>query len=363
MAIEFVSYNKESLRKYVESDEYLIAEKIAISQHRAISQCNNPRSRAEDVLMIMAWDGAILVGYLGILPDDLYMTNEQPLHLGWLSCLWVNPGYRGKGVAGKLLKSALEAYDNNIILTEFTQEAGKLYEKSGLFVRLKCIEGKRYYYRFCLSALLPKKNKVFNQLIPLLKFSDFLINKILDFRFNKRALPLETTFFLRLLNFEVNCPNSGSHFSFFKRTFRDFDWIFNHPWIIRKDEKFRYSERYYFSAVDPSFENLFYHSKAGVGEFIWLTYRNSHLKTAHINCKNDDQIKILMEDIFCSGRVDFFTTYDAQMINILKKLKLKPIFSKPIKRSYMVSHQLMKKIAESHIELKIDDGDGDCIFT
>lgn len=366
MVIEYLSYNKENLLEYVESDEYLIAEHVAISQHRAISQYLNPRCRAEDILMIMAWDGITLAGYLGILPDDLYLTNEKTIHLGWLSCLWVNPKYRGKGLAANLLKSALEAYDNNIILTEFTPDAGKLYEKSGHFVLLKCIDGKRYYYRFCLSALLPQKNKIFRRLKPFLKLVDNVINSIGDLRFTMGAFPAETVFFSRIFkprNIGETFPKASSHRSSFRRTSVDFDWIASHPWIVHKDEKFRYSERYYFSAVDPSFENLFYQSKGDEGEFIWLTYRNSHLKSAYMHYHHADHVKITLEKILRSGRVDYFTTYDDKMINILDKLKVKPIFSKQIQRRYMVSRHLMDRIVEYHHEIEIEDGDGDCIFT
>lgn len=366
MVIEYLSYNKESLRKYVESDEYLTAEHVAISQHRAISQYLNPRCRAEDILMIMAWDGVTLVGYLGILPDDLYLANEKNIHLGWLSCLWVNPKYRGKGVAGNLLKSALEAYNNNIILTEFTPEAGQLYEKSGHFVLLKCIDGIRYYYRFCLSALLPQKNKIFRRLKLFLKLIDSLFNSIGDLRFTMEAFPAESVFSSRIFkprNIGEICPKASSHRSSFRRTIADFDWIFSYPWIVHKDEKFRYSNRYYFSAVDPSFENLFYQSKDNEGEFIWLTYRNSHLKTAYMHYQHADHIKIIIEKLLRSGRVNYFSTYDTQMINILDKLDFKPIFSKKIQRRYMVSRHLMDKIVKYQQKVEIEDGDGDCIFT
>jgi GNAT superfamily N-acetyltransferase len=363
MELQYRAYNKEQLLAYVKEEKYGSSKHVAISHHRAVSQYYNPRCRHDDIIMLMVWDHDHLVAYLGILPDDLYLHSSESIHIGWLSCLWVNPDYRGLGVAGKLLKMALDAYGNYIILTEYTAEAGRLYEKSGLFAKLKTLKGSRYYYRSCLAKILPQKHRFFSLIKPLLKFTDHFFNLIFDLRFSGREIPTITAHFSRSNDIQkisndisaFACQNSS-----FKRGFIEFEWILKYPWLIPESKDFDYQKKYFFSAIDPGFENLFYQHNTETSSFAWMTLRNGHLKLVY-NYHGTGDVD-LFEKIVLSGNTDMFSCYDSSVNQNFGTLRKKALFSKKIYRNYMVSKELYGKIPDPSV-ITIADGDGDCAFT
>ena len=86
------------LQAYIDSDEYKSSEYIAISKHRALSHIRNPRAKADDLVLVLIFEKEEMVAYLGVFADDLHFSTCIE-HVGWLSCMWVNPVMRGKGIA------------------------------------------------------------------------------------------------------------------------------------------------------------------------------------------------------------------------------------------------------------------------
>ncbi|MEL6841973.1 MAG: GNAT family N-acetyltransferase, partial [Bacteroidota bacterium] len=128
--------NAAALRAYIFSDTFDQTPVLPISRHRALSHLANPRLRPDDVIMIFAHsDEGELVGYLGVLPDEIYLNGKQDRG-GWLSCMWVNPITRGQGIGGKLVQAALNAWQGRILVTEFTPAAKRLYDRTEAFVDL-----------------------------------------------------------------------------------------------------------------------------------------------------------------------------------------------------------------------------------
>ena len=119
------------LESFVQSPAFQQAANIPISTRRAISQANNPRAQPDDVALVLIYEKDILLGYLGLVPDYLYV-NGQPERICWMSCIWVNPEARGKGIAKQLLHSAHERWEGRLLATEFTAPAKQLYDKLGL---------------------------------------------------------------------------------------------------------------------------------------------------------------------------------------------------------------------------------------
>ena len=106
--MHFKSLQLKELGEYIYSDAYIRSDYIAISKQRALSQQRNPRARPEDVVLVLVYEAEELVAYLGVFVDDLHFQTGIE-HVGWLSCMWVNPKMRGKGIAKKLLQTVFEA--------------------------------------------------------------------------------------------------------------------------------------------------------------------------------------------------------------------------------------------------------------
>ena len=161
--LEIKKYNRKDLEQYVNSQTFKDLKVIPISFHRAISQCNNPRALEDDILLFVAYEDGQIAGCLGALPDDYFTKDNTKVHLAWMSCLWVDPEHRGKKIAQKLIHSCFEAWDHRIILTEFTSEAGSLYQKRNLFDPWLTLKGRRWYIQSDLIFILPPNIKCSNK--------------------------------------------------------------------------------------------------------------------------------------------------------------------------------------------------------
>ncbi|MGB0165518.1 MAG: GNAT family N-acetyltransferase [Luteibaculum sp.] len=247
--IAFKTYNKKELRDYLESKEFQNAEIIPISYHRGLSHCNNPFAEEDDVLLIRAMVGKKMVGYLGVLPENIQYGPSKTAHMGWMSCIWVSEQYRGQRIAAKLVKHAFEAWKGNILATEFTEPAKKLYDKLELFEYPPILSGIKLYPRFALADIIPSRFAKLKNLKPLFKGLDLGGNLILDFVALLKARSksfqfLESTVLEEEeLNFLVR--NDGNIFEFQKA-----QWILQYPWILQGNNP---DHRYHFSAYSKTF--------------------------------------------------------------------------------------------------------------
>src|SRR4030042_1368284 len=138
--MEIRRLNKKDLKQFIDSDEFHSMPVIPITKHRALSHLFNPRASDDDLLLLLALEDNRMVGYLGILADFLY-DRDTVYKVGWLSASWVDPSMRRKGIAGKLLHEALDAWNNHILVGDWVPTSFGVYQKSGAFTDLACREG------------------------------------------------------------------------------------------------------------------------------------------------------------------------------------------------------------------------------
>ena len=181
--IEIRALNKAGLRDYLATKEFNAGAFIPISSHRAASHINNPRATEKDIILLLAYAQDVLVGYLGILPDWIFEADGARHECGWLSCMWIDPSYRGRGISKNLVREALHHWDQKILVTEFTAAAKGLYDKVGAFKDLQTLKGIRLYRRLDLAKFLPPKNAFYQKNKEILTQIDRLGNFFLDIRF------------------------------------------------------------------------------------------------------------------------------------------------------------------------------------
>ena len=100
-----------------------------ISLRRALSQSNNPYSRPDDMVLLVALQDGRCVGYQGILPGLLFHNGELK-RVHWSTAFFVSADYRGKGVAGRLLKE-IKKLNIDFPVTRMTEGARQAYLKAG----------------------------------------------------------------------------------------------------------------------------------------------------------------------------------------------------------------------------------------
>ncbi len=369
MTVECIAH--KDLKSYLISPRYLKSEVLPISRHRGLSHLHNPHALPDDVLLINIYIERKLVAYLGILPDNFFL-NKEKIHLGWLSCLWVAPNSRGKGLAKKLLNTAWEKWNHNLILTDFTPQAEALYKRIGYFDLLTSREGIKCYYRLNLTDFLQKKNEQWRYLKMILQLSDTIFN----FCFSLKKL-----MFKEKINQKITFQESSiidtdilefihpfKEDTLSKKNEKDFNWLMEFPWIQNSMEAKEDQKRYYFSSFAKHFQVIYLkiYSENKLCGFLILTIKDDALKIPFVFF-NDEDYSLVKE----------ITSY---IINLLKTKKLSTIhISNPsirkcllnkrhtfflvrkFKKKCLISKTLIERIPNSNFYFQ--DGEGDAAFT
>lgn len=355
------------LEALISSDTFRRMPVLPISTHRALSHIHNPRVEENDVIMIMAYEGEEMVGYLGVLADEIYNERGEGFKCGWLSCLWVNPLVRGKGIAKQLLQTAFTTWDNRILVTEFTPEAKGLYDRSANFNDLRISKGLRCYLRFNLHEVLPKKNESYAKLKLPLQIADTIANVPVALKLSMQASYAKGAERWK----EEKSINKAIHLyiaekqgqSLEQRSARDLNWINKYPWI-KEGEPNDESKRYHFSSVDARFKNLFYYLAEGSDfkGFVHITIRNNHIKVPYLYCDNVADVMPLLHKLMLDYKLNMLTVFHKDVIAYLQRKSNPFLYLRPVKRHYMISKKLDANFNNKSI-LNIQDGDGDCAFT
>ena len=369
--MEIRTFNKQALYRFINSREYHDLEYVPITPYRAMSHIRNPRADDDDVLLLVAFEDDVHLGYLGVFADYIHF-GDKCYKAGWLSCLWISPKSRGKGIAKKLLDKAFECWDYKILVTEFTPEAKQLYDKTGQFLDLKQVQGIRLYFRFNLHKLLPAKAPVYQKLKPALKAFDSLSNLAGDLRFPLLNYLPKDVKLEYVNNIDEEAASFIQHderkqFEFTRRTPEDLEWMIRNPWVLSAPIKDNFAERYHFTAVVRHFEfftlkirNL----KGDLIAFLIMAKKHDHLKLPYLYYTGntlDTVVKVLL--YHCNvWRINMFTTFHSSLVEALWEAKTSAIYKKIQQREYIIS-----KVFEEELQgcqtLHFQDGDADNAFT
>lgn len=367
--MEIKTYNSAQLNDLILSEQFAHMPVVPISTHRSISHIRNPRAEPDDVLMIIAYENDQMAGYLGVLADRIYNTKGESFKCGWLSCMWVDPQVRGKGIAKQLLATAFKTWNDHILVTEFTPEAKGLYDRSGGFADLRTNEGLRCYLRFNLHEVLPKKNEKYKPYVTLLSIADAIANIPVELKHRYfPQLKYSTLKFEEVKRVYADVDEfitSRSENSFERRNTTDLNWIIEYPWLIQSAQT-EESIRYHFSSVAARFHNVFVKMmKDGkIVGFFHFTIRHNHLKVPYAFFEKEyarDAMEYIYDLMFTRG-INMLTVFHPELVNYLKENSTPFIYKRAVKRNYIIS-----KVLDAHFgdkeSLRIQDGDADCAFT
>jgi hypothetical protein len=150
---------------------------------------------------------------------------------------------------------------------------------------------------------------------------------------------------------------------YIRRNKKEFDWICNFPWLVEGTQKDIESSRYYFSTYSKQFFYLkvkFMNTNNEIVGFTILSIRNKKLTIPHFYSEqeyNPEIVKFLF-NLMKERNIQMITVFNEKLVPFIISSNLPFIFSKKIKRPFLISKQL------PYIEdLFFQDGDGDCVFT
>lgn len=370
--MDFKSLRLKELNAYICSDSYKQSDYIAISKQRAISQQHNPRAQPEDVVLVLVYQKQVLVAYLGVFVDDLHFQTGVE-HVGWLSCMWVDPKMRGKGIAKKLLQTVLEAWEYKILVTEFTPAAKGLYDRSKQFIDLAQPKGWRGYLRPNLATLLPKKSVYWEKWKPLLR----LIDGILSIPNAVRLWAYPTPSIERAgYSFEYLTELDEEAWMFIQtqqkgelihRDRAELDWLLKNPWLLQAPLKDRNAKRYHFSSVASSFYFLaikVYNAALEVVGVVILSYREGAVKLPYVYCQTgiEEILWQLIDQHLLAVKATTLTIFQPTLVKVLAKRR-HPFFRlRPFKRHYIIGVVLQEAL-DATGAIRLQDGDADAAFT
>ena len=366
--IEIRALNKADLSDYLKTEDFNSGAFIPISSHRAASHFKNPRATEHDIIMLLAYSQEVLVGYLGVLPDWIFEADGTQHACGWLSCMWIDPTFRGRGISKKLVRRALDHWDQKILVTEFTAAAKGLYDKVGAFKDLQTLRGIRLYRRLDLAKFLPPKKSFYQKNKGILARVDRLANLFLDFRFrfDKPSLPNSTiSYFESLGPNESRFINSKNSESLFFRGDKELSWILNNPWITSDPKAFDEAARYHFSAAEKKFHftGLTIGEEQNINALLIFAIRGSNMKIpyCYFNDGMEDEIIRTICVHLKKWKISTLTTFHPMLVDRLQNGKTGSLFKKSVQRNFIISKTLEK--FNHQTSYLIQDGDGDCAFT
>jgi len=365
--ISIRTLNRSQLLAFVADVAFEALPFIPISRHRAASHAANPRAKEDDVLLVLAYEDDTLVGYLGVLPDRMYLNGQQE-KCGWLSCLWVSEEHRGKRIAQQLLEHCALVWHSRILGTEFTGPAKALYDRSGIFRALTDPQGLRLYLRSDLATLLPPKKPFFQRNRSLLSLLDKGINAILDLRLPKadmRSASFTLEPVMRVDDEAWTFISARQEHQLFKRGAAELNWILAHPWILSAPEMDALNSRYHFSSVEKcfAFQALKVRGENGqLKAFLLFAQRNSAMKLPY--CYHDGDLDTVWNAVqhqLLTHRISTFTVFHPDLCAHIRKANRLSLHRRSVQRNYIVSTRFNSFLGDT--PFLIQDGDADCSFT
>jgi GNAT superfamily N-acetyltransferase len=356
------------LRGWVESDAFRQMPVIPISPQRAISQAQNPRAKPDDVALVLVWSNGALVGYLGALPDLFFISGSEPQPAAWLSCIWVSPLHRGKGIAKIMLEHMLEAWQFRVVLTEYTPEVGHLYRQFKHFTESTPSGGFRGYLRPNFAQILPPKNPIFEKTKPLLRAADALLSVPNHLRIKclhskiKTPQTKEITDFDKAVATFISALQSGELAQRDPATLR---WMLQYPWVRESPEPDDFDRRYHFTARARQFKTkalLVLEQGETIG-FLLLTLRDGHLRVPHA-WHGDEHTAQMARVVFAQAiemGASTLSLYHPRLTRFCQITRTPFFWEKPLRRTYFVGKGLADMLQQQ--PLAFQDGDGDVGFT
>lgn len=360
----------KDMEDFLHSEEYQQMPVLPISRHRGISHARNPRANPEEAALVLVYLEGNLMGYLGFVPDTIHL-GDTTANLGWMSCIWVSPDARGKGIAKAMLKRGFEEWEDHVIVTEFTEIARNIYQRYGDFMDLAISQGVRAYLRANLAYLLPTKRVGFAGIRPLLRLVDWVLNLPISLRlwvYQRRHSTTELSY-TYLSEIDAETERFIRQFQdgeLFQRGAKELNWMLRHPWVLSAPSKDEPASRYYFTSVARRFDFLpiqISRSDGALAAVLILAFRDRNLKIpyAYFAESDLDLVLTVIDKHMIQMKLDMLTVYHPVLAQAIQKRKAPFYLVRPFRRHYLIS-TLFEQALSDHPR-RMQDGDGDCAFT
>jgi hypothetical protein len=333
--MEIKGYSVADLKIALASTDFWRTDPLPITRHRAASQIHNPRAEENDIVLLVCYEKGRIVGYLGILPDRIYLSGK-PYKLGWLTGWWVDQRRAPAGVGTALLFRGLNAYDQQLGVSGSSKAAASVLMASRRFVSIDPLKG---------LDIEPRDRTGF-------KGGDEMIAH-LNFEYVSSIDPETESLIYRHHRLDL-CRKEKA----------DLDWIMTYPWVLSAPLKDMAGKKYYFSSVANRFDYLavkvFKESAELIGFFV-LKVRNRKASLI-FSYFEDAAVDALLAAVMHHARameVDVLGLHEARMAARLGPAGGGPGSVKPVSRGFLLTKPFAEK---AWADCRLQGGDGDLAF-
>ena len=367
--MEIKALTVADLKAALNSKEFWRTDTLPITKHRAISFIQNPRADEDDVVLLVAYRENQVIGYLGVLPDKIYIRNKE-YKLGWLTSWWVDPGKATTGVGAMLLFRALNAYHQQLGVSGASKEGRKALKASQRFMAFYSLKGLEARLRFNLTKTVLRKSPAMKILRGLFKTLDALTNEITNLRnfFWQRRCQKQLQ-----LNFEITSCIDVETDTFIQRYQRqdltrkgqsELNWMIQYPWILSAPFKDAAARRYYFSSRADRFYFLsvkvFAANDEMIGFFI-LKVRDDRAGVAYsyFDGQHAPSIAAAVAQTALAMDVSTLTLYDEKLVVAFTALGCPHWSARSVSRGFLLSKAFA---GIEPADIRLHGGDGDLAF-
>lgn len=368
--IDFKIVRRKDILALLSDEAFWNGPFLAVSKNRLYAHYHNPQIQDEDVVLLLAYLDSNLAGYMGIYIDKILIQGTYR-RIGWLSTWWVDPSTKGTGLGRSILDKMYDLMNGEIGISQFTQSAQRVYDKSGYFTALKKNRGIKAVLRsnlqFVIPAMFPSSIKLKALFNTLDIFFNFFINGKLRIQkkvlLNKlQSVTLEYLTFIDDQSYSIIKKYSQEDLTPKNKAF--FEWLNSYNWVTKASvldltDIHRYAFSMYDIAFDYSFIKICTQGEC-VG-FIVLQNRNYVTKVLFTYYDADKYVQEVTHVIklhVVSLQIRELICYDEKVCEELKKSNLF-LYTRQKEKNALIS-----KVFEPlhHKDKRFNFGDGDCSF-
>lgn len=328
-----------------------------ISKKRAIAQMNNPDASVEDILITTANINKKCIGYRGVFPEKIYFNGKE-IKIAWLTTFFVDPNYRGKGIAKKLMEPIVNYYSDGIGSINSSENALKVYKKLGW--KTSFITKTKIVFKLPKPRKNTIKNILLNIVRPALNYTIELFHHRWLAKSYKEKYEVEYTELIdnSLYQFIINSERS----KIFIKSQEKLNWILKYKWASVAPCLVRTNQKYYFTNYVRNFSqhgSIIKQDGNIIGFFI-LRNSNKHMAIPFLyysNKNKENVFRSILEHVIELNSFSLTTSND-DLIKYIVDSNLMYLFKK--KKATSFSHTGQKYFESIGTDLQ--DGDGDLFF-
>ena len=367
--MEIKTFTVVDLKTALASEDFWRAETLPITKHRAVSYSRNPRADENDPVLLVAYRNNRVIGYLGILPDKIFVNNAS-YKLGWLTSWWTDTAWATSGVGAILLFKALNAYDQRIGVSGGSRQAREALHASQKFMALKPLQGLDIRLRLNVTKDILRRFPAMKIFRVWFKIFDVIMDEVMNLRGNfwqRRNDPCQRLTFehISAIDEETDRFIQQHHRQDLTRKNKsDLSWIMNNPWILSAPLKDSASKRYYFLSRANRFLYLgvkvFEHKTEMIGFFL-LKVRDDRMSIvySYFESRHAASITAAALHYALAMHVDILNLYDERLVASFSKLRYPCWSVKKNTRGFSLS----KAFADIPLaDCRLHGGDGDLAF-